>query len=39
MNLTLYLGVACSILCELLSGVLLINGLLGKEEKSLSSGR
>lgn len=33
MNLTLYLGVACSILCELLSGVLLINGLLGKEEK------
>lgn len=33
MNLALYLGVACSILCELLSGVLLINGLQGKEEK------
>lgn len=33
MNLALYLGVVCSIICELLSGVLLINGLLGKDEK------
>lgn len=32
MNLTLYLGVVCSIICELLSGVLLINGLLGREQ-------
>ena len=31
MNLALYLGLACSILCELLSGVLLIKGLLGEE--------
>lgn len=30
MNLALYLLLACSILCELLSGVLLINGLLGE---------
>ncbi len=33
MNLSLYLVVACSILCELLSGVLLINRLTGEEKK------
>lgn len=33
MNLSLYLVVTCSILCELLSGVLLINGLTGREKK------
>lgn len=33
MNVSLYLGVTCSIICELLSGVFLINGLIGKKEK------
>lgn len=33
MNVSLYLRVTCSIICELLSGVLLINGMIGKKEK------
>lgn len=33
MNVLLYLEVACSVICELLSGVFLINGLIGKKEK------
>lgn len=33
MNLSLYLVVTCSILCEMLLGVILINGLSGNEKK------
>ena len=33
MNALLHLGVACPIMCELLSGVFLINGLTGEKER------
>lgn len=33
MNVSLYVRVTCSVICELLSGVLLINGLIGKKEE------
>lgn len=33
MNVSLYLGKACAVLCELLSGVFLVDGLTGKKEK------